>query len=146
VPASGKEKLGAVDVSTTSSGSVLLGKPRLQGFRNVLYAIGLLLMGGGACTGVFCGLAFNDAVQAWGTASNYLTAINRLQGQQPGATLAFAGESLNEAGWRLKHAFAALNARWHELRGFILLSVSIGLALGGCCLCLLAWGLRPRLA
>jgi hypothetical protein len=123
----------------------LVRKSWMEWLRNLLYAVGLLLMGGGACTGVFCGLAFDQADQAWHTVWNYRDMINKFVGHPEVASVVFGGETLNEAGWRGKWAQAVLDAHHHEVRALVLLSVAIGLGLGGIVLCLLAWGLRPGL-
>jgi hypothetical protein len=130
-----------------SKPSVALSVPRgLVVLKSVFSIVGLLLMGAGVCSGVFCVHAFQEAIQLENASQAALFQANQLQQATPGSLRIYEGTTLDLAGWQALARQHQLSSLWKKVEAYALLSWSIGLFLGGTTLGLLGWGLRPRVA
>jgi hypothetical protein len=108
----------------------------------MLSVLGLLLVGAGLCSSVFCGFAFGEVIEARQAVAFALKQAEALQAAVPNSTLAFQGKPMNLAAWQeltREHRHTVLAREVHAYR---LATLSIGLILGGTSVGLLGWGLR----
>jgi hypothetical protein len=112
--------------------------------RGIFSVVGLLLMGAGVCSGVFCFKTFEETAQLEREYKSVLEQVSLLQKATPGSTRTYNGSTYDLAGWEAVARQDQVNALWKRCAANELLACSIGLFLGGTSLALLGWGLRPR--
>ncbi|HEV3260961.1 MAG TPA: hypothetical protein VG013_29180 [Gemmataceae bacterium] len=117
-------------------------KRRRFWLNSVFSIMGLLLVGAGLCSSVFCGFTFNDVKQARDEADSALSQARRLEGQPAGSAIAYQGQPLPLSGWQEMANRLQQASQPKLVQAYQLLSLSIGLILGGTSFWLLGWGLR----
>jgi len=112
--------------------------------RPLFSILGLLLLGAGVCSSVFCAVDFHDADEARESIDFARSVAVGLQEKGPQWYRVHEGINLDAAGWQgLAHQYER-EAQSKFIRAYQLLALSIGLILGGACLWLLGCGLRLR--
>ncbi len=114
----------------------------LRVLRMVLSITGLLVMGAGVCSGVFCVIAMDDAWRANRDANSIQKQASELAKAPPGAKTSFGGVDMNLPDMERLSVNYRREALEKSVHGYKLLSVSIGLFFGGTTLSLFGWGLR----
>jgi hypothetical protein len=66
----------------------------------MLSVLGLLLVGAGLCSAVFCGFAFGEVIEARQAVAFALKQAEVLQKAVPNSTLNFQGKPMNLAAWQ----------------------------------------------